>query len=312
MYDRDTITDRTAPDNSAALFAARWTVGTVAILIIAKAWVYVLSGSAGLLGSLIDSLGDAAISIVTLLAIRLAAKPADEDHRYGHGKAEGLAALFQAGCLAGAAAFLALESFKRLFVPQPIDHHLLGIAVAIFTIAMTLGIVFMQKRALSKADSLALSADQKNYTGDLLMNGGVALALLINYLGGPVWIDTLAGIAIALYIARSAYEIGMEAGDMLMDKELPDEVRLQITRIVDAHEGVYGMHDLRTRRNGAIIHISFDIEVEPEMSLRDAHEITRELEHALLREFPNADIIIHKDPKGDIYDARHRVQGIHH
>ena len=120
------------------------------------------------------------------------------------------------------------------------------------------------------------------------------------------------GLAIAAYIAHAAYSIGMEATDMLMDKEMPDEVRLQITRIVEGHNGVHGMHDLRTRRNGMQIHISFDIEVDPDITLRDAHEITRELEGLLLNEFPNADIIIHKDPKGDIYDARHRVQGIHH
>jgi ferrous-iron efflux pump FieF len=295
-----------------ALFSARFSVTVVCGLILAKGIVYSLSGSVALLGTLIDSAGDLVISLMTMLAIQLAAKPADEDHRFGHGKAEGLAAFFQGGCLAGAAVFLALESLRRLFDPQPVDHQLLGVAVAGLTIILSLVIVQVQKRALARVSSLALAADQKNYTGDILMNAGVMIALLVNYFGGPLWVDTVLGLVIAVYIARSGWEIGIEAADMLMDKELPDDVRLEITRIVEAHEGVFGMHDLRTRRHGSHIHISFDIEVEPEITLRAAHEITRELEGRLLEKFPEAEIIIHKDPRGDIYDARHRVQGVHH
>jgi ferrous-iron efflux pump FieF len=134
----------------------------------------------------------------------------------------------------------------------------------------------------------------------------------VHYTGGPLWVDPLIGLMIAAYIAITAYNIGMSAADMLMDKELPDTVRLEITRIVEGHKDVYGMHDLRTRRTGPNIHISFDIEVDPDLTLQAAHEITRELEGRLLAQFPGADIIIHKDPKGDIYDARHRVHGVHH
>jgi ferrous-iron efflux pump FieF len=312
MYERDAIEDNTGSDPRWALFASRLTIAIVLMLITIKAYAYAMSGSVSLLGTLVDSLGDVAISFVTLLAIKFAAKPADEDHRYGHGKVEGLAALFQGAFLGGGAAFLAMESLRRLIDPQLVENQLMGVGVAGLTIFLSLMIVAVQKFALGKNQSMALSADQKNYSGDVLMNAGVIVALMISYFGGPVWIDTLIGLAIAGYIAHTAYSIGMDATDMLMDKEMPDDVRLQITRIIEGHSGVHGMHDLRTRRNGTQIHISFDVEVDPDVTLRAAHEITRELEGLLLNEFPNAEIIIHKDPKGDIYDARHRVQGIHH
>jgi ferrous-iron efflux pump FieF len=312
MYDRDAIEDNTGTDPRWALFAARCAVAAVFFLVLLKGYAYYRSGSVALLGSLVDSAGDACISVMMLLAIKFSSKPADEDHRYGHGKVEGLAALFQGAFLGGAAFFLALESLRRFAEPRPVEDHLLGMGVAALAIVLSLGIVAVQNFALKKSDSLAVAADRSHYQSDIFLNGGVMLALLVNYFGGPLWIDTAIGLAIAAYIAHAAYSIGMEATDMLMDKEMPDEVRLQITRIVEGHNGVHGMHDLRTRRNGMQIHISFDIEVDPDITLRDAHEITRELEGLLLNEFPNADIIIHKDPKGDIYDARHRVQGIHH
>lgn len=312
MYERDEISDEVQDYSRWPVFAARWAIGTVLILIVAKAYAYFMSGSVGLLGTLVDSLGDAGISLMMLMAIRFSALPADKDHRYGHGKAEGLAALFQGAFLGGAAAFLALESLRRLAEPRPVDHHMLGIAVAALAIVLSLVIVAVQNHALKKVNSLAVSADRSHYKSDIFLNSGVIAALLADMAGGPGWIDAAAGLAIAAYIAVTAYKVGAEAADMLMDRELPDEVRLEITGIVEGHAGVFGMHDLRTRRTGPNIHISFDVEIDPEIPLRAAHEITRELEGMILKRFPGADIIIHKDPRGDIYDARHRVQGVHH
>lgn len=312
MYGKDDLSGKLQDASRWPLFAARWAVGTVLILIVAKTYAYLMSGSVGLLGTLVDSLSDAGISLMMLMAIQFSARPADEDHRYGHGKIEGLAALFQGAFLGGAAVFLALESLRRLAEPRPVDHHMLGVAVALLAIVLSLIVVAVQNHALKKTNSLAVAADQSHYKSDIFLNGGVIVALLANLAGGPDWIDTAMGLAISAYIAVTAFKVGMEASDMLMDRELPDEVRLDITRIVEGHPRVFGMHDLRTRRTGPNIHISFDVEIDPDISLRAAHEITRELEGRILERFPDADIIIHKDPRGDIYDARHRVQGIHH
>lgn len=312
MYDQDIVSSEEEVNPFWAVFAARFALCAVCVLIVIKALAYYYSGSVGLLGSLIDSLGDAVMSLVMLGAIMYAAKPADDDHRYGHGKAEGLAALFQSAILTGAACFLGLESLQRLAEPQNIDAPFIGIAAATVAILFSVAVVAVQNYALKRTRSLALTADQSHYKSDVILNSGVILGLLIYAFDGPVWIDSLAGIAIALYIGWIASSVGKKASDMLMDKELPDDIRLEITQIVLSHKGVYGMHDLRTRSTGAYIHMSFDVEVDPDITLRAAHEITRDLEYALLEKFPNADIIIHKDPKGDIYDARHKVQGVHH
>lgn len=313
MYDKDIIEDQgTTEQVGWAMFAARWAVGTVLVLITIKAYAYSMSGSVGVLGSLVDSAGDAGISLMMLMAIRYSTKPADADHRYGHGKIEGLAALFQGAFLAGAAFFLILESLQSFATPEPISHHMLAVGVAGVSIVLSMILVTVQNYALKKTHSLALAADQSHYKSDIALNGGVILGLVLNYAGGPLWVDPMIGLIIAGVIGLSAYKIGLSASDMLMDKELPDDVRLEITRVVEAHTGVYGMHDLRTRRTGANVHISFDIEVDPDITLQAAHEISRELEARILEKFPGADIIIHKDPKGDIYDARHRVHGVHH
>ncbi len=295
-----------------ALYAARFSVASVSVLIFLKMYAYAMSGSASLLGTLVDSAADAVISVMLLMAIRFSAKPADEDHRYGHGKIEGVAALFQAAFLGGGAVFLAFESLQRFVHPVPVTHHMLAIGVSALALALSLAVVLVQQWVLRRTASLALSADQSHYKSDILLNGGVIGAVLVNWYGGPLWVDTVFGLVIAGYIARTAYQVGREATDMLMDRELPDEIRYRIIAIAEAHTGVLGLHDLRTRRMGNDVHISFDIEVNPDLPLRDAHEISRDLEGDILREIPNADIIIHIDPQGDIYDARHRVQGIHH
>lgn len=312
MYDQETIPDEVRDQAHYAMLAARWAVVSVGVLILVKSYAYYLSGAVSLLGTLIDSFSDAGISLIMLMALKHSLKPADEEHRYGHGKAEGLAALFQVAFLTGAAVFLTLESLQRLAEPREVSHHLLGMGVAGFSVLLTLVLVGVQNYAIQRSSSLIVAADKRHYTSDVLLNGGVILALFIHMQGGPVWVDSVFGLGVAGYLVFTAVMTARDAADMLMDRELEEPLRQKIEDIVTQHPRIYGMHDLRTRSIGMMIHISFDVEIDPEISLREAHTITREVEQALLAEFPNADIIIHKDPRGDIYDARHRVQGIHH
>ncbi len=313
MYHREnmqSVHDGPAPHY--AMFAAIWAVGTVTILIIAKAFAYWQSGSAAILATLTDSITDAGISVMMLLAVRLSLKPADLDHRHGHGKIEGLAALFQAAMMAGAATFLIFESIHRFVHPVTPDHHMLGISIAGLSILLSLILIGVQNYSLKRAPSLAIESDKAHFTTDVWLNGGVMGALLIHFYGGPVWIDPVAALGIAAYFVWTAYTIGRKAADMLMDKELPDAVRTRILKIAETHDDILGIHDLRTRRSGMSLHISFDVEIDPELTLREAHDITRRLELRILEDYPHAEIIIHKDPYGDTYDPRHRVQGVHH
>jgi len=312
IYKNDEAEDYTAGARTHSLFAAYWALGTVLILVVIKTAAYYLSGSAALLGSLTDTLGDGVISLITLASIRISLMPADKDHRFGHGKVEGFSAMLQASFLIGASVFLVFESGRRLLRPEAIEHHFLGIAVSVVAVILSIILVRVQQRAIEKTQSLALEADQRHYMNDVLINGAVIVGLTFHYFTGMIWADSLLGFVIALYIGWTGYEVGQKAADMLMDREIEEEKRDLIHSIVENFKGVYGMHDLRTRRSGMSIIISFDIELDPDQSLRDAHAITREIEFALLEEFPNAEILIHKDPKGDTYDTRHKVHGVHH
>ncbi len=312
MYEKHSIDHDTASNKSHSLFAAYWALGTVAILIIIKLGAYYMSGSAALLASLTDTLGDGVISIITLISIRISLMPADEDHRHGHGKVEGFSALLQASFLIGAAVFLIFESAQRIFRPVEVDYHFLGIGVSVIAVILSVILVRIQQKALERAQSLAIEADQRHYMNDIFINGAVIIGLLVHYYTGLIWVDSALGAIIAFYIGWTGYDVGQKAADMLMDREIGEDKRAIISDIVHANKEVRGMHDLRTRRTGMDIHISFDVELDPTLSLHDAHAITRELEFALLAEFPNAEIIIHMDPEGDTYDTRHRVHGVHH
>lgn len=294
-----------------ALIASIWAVGTALIIVAMKGYAYLVTDSVAMLGSLSDSLSDIAISVMMLMAVRYSMKPADHDHRHGHGKIEGLAAVFQGAFLFGAAVFVGMEAVRSINDPQVISGHMIGAAVSIFAIILTLVLIFVQRWAVRHSGSLAVEADSHHYTSDVLLNGGVLIGFAASYYNAPQYLDICIALAISAYMIRSAYKVAREGADMLLDRELCDDTRDKIIKIIQGHKEISGLHDLRTRRSGMSIHISFDIEVDPELSLRAAHDITRDVEHELLDEFPNAEIIIHVDPYDDISDSRHKVKSVH-
>lgn len=289
-----------------ALFASAWALATVAILIGIKGYAYWMSGSAAILATLTDSFADAAMSLVMLFALRYSLRPADRSHRHGHGKMEGVGALFQSACLVGAATFLIFESLSRFAEPQALSHHTLGMGVAAIAIVLSFLLIMVQQYCLSKAPSLATEADQAHYSTDIALNGSVIAALAISYYGGPAWVDPLCALAVALYYLYAARKIGLKALDMLTDRELPEAVRKRISDTIKRHPDILGFHDLRTRKSGMVIHISFDVEIDPDLTLKAAHDIVRALENDIMDDFPYAEIIIHKDPFGDPHDHRHQ------
>lgn len=298
-----------------ALVGAGASVATVALLIALKLFAYIDSGSASVLASLIDSIVDAKVSVVMFLAIRFSLEPADEDHRFGHGKIEGVAAILQAAFIAGAGFFLALEAINRFHMghsPHLHEQSTATIAIMIVSVVLSAGLVLVQRQSLRYAPSLALEADQAHYSTDIIINLGVIGVLLGLNAGAPAWIDPVFAILVVFYLAYTVKSIAGKGLDMLLDRELPEAVREKIKGLVQAHPDVMGMHDLRTRLSGMHVFISFDMEIAPELTLREAHDIARAVEHRLLAAFPNADILIHIDPCGDTDDSRHRVAGVHH
>ncbi|MBI4031172.1 MAG: cation diffusion facilitator family transporter [Proteobacteria bacterium] len=295
-----------------ALFAGAASLVTVAVLIIAKSIVYWHGGSVAVLASLTDSIIDAAMSGMNFMAIRYSLKPADEEHRHGHGKAEGLAAMFQGAFIFGAGVFLVFESLARFAGHAPAQEHWGGISVMVFAIVLSAALVAIQNYSLRRAPSLAVEAEKAHYSGDIIINGGVIAVLLALSFGAPNWIDPAFALVVAGWLAYTAWGIVKKGVDMLLDRELPDAMRARIFEIASAHKEVRAVHDLRTRKSGMQLYISFDIETDPEMSLRKAHAVSLAVEHAVHREFPNAEIMIHVDPHGIPHDeTRHNVAGVH-
>ncbi len=271
------------------------------VLIVAKLFAWGVSDAVSLLATLIDSVLDALASLINLLAVRHALSPADREHRFGHGKAEALAGLGQAAFIAGSAGFLLLESARRFANPVPLDAYGLGVAVMVFSIAATLGLLWFQRRVIRQTGSTAIGADALHYRTDLLVNGSVILALWLSVKGWPGF-DPLFAIAIAIYILYSAWEIIKRAFDQLLDRELPDEEREHIEAVARSHPQVRGLHDLRSRRSGIDMFIQLHLELDDELRLLRAHAISDEVEQRLQQAYPTAEIIIHIDPVSVVPD----------
>jgi ferrous-iron efflux pump FieF len=271
----------------------------VALLLIgAKAIAWLQSDSVALLASLVDSSLDGVASLVNLLAVRHSLTPADDEHRFGHGKAEAIAGLGQGALIIGSTLYLLHESAQRLTTPEPMTESPAGLAVMVVSVVLTGALVLYQRRIVQQTGSLAVSADRLHYIGDLATNLTVIAALLLAVHPGLAWIDGAAAVIVAILIGKSAVDIVRGALDNLMDRELADDERGRIVEVVRHHPGARALHDLRTRRSGLQVFIQFHLELDPEISLREAHRITDEIETELHRLFPGAGVLIHQDPAG--------------
>jgi ferrous-iron efflux pump FieF len=272
---------------------------TVAVLLIAVKFVaWLETGSVALLSSLVDSLLDAAASIVNLIAVRHAMSPADREHRFGHGKAEPLAVLGQSAFITGSAMLLFAEAVRRLLRPVPVDNPPAGIAVMIFSIVVTVGLVLYQRNVVRRTGSIAISADELHYRSDVFLNLGVIAALVLSgALDFPV-LDPLFGAALGIWIVYSAVRLARLSLIQLMDHELPDDEREKIREIAQSHPDVIAAHDLRTRIAGPTSFIQIHIEMDGSLSLLRAHEISDEVEAKLRAAYPQAEVMIHQDPEG--------------
>jgi len=273
-------------------------VAVAALLIGAKVWAWVATGSVSMFASLVDSILDLVASGLNLLAVRHALTPADREHRFGHGKAEAIAGLGQAAFIVGSSAFLIFQSLERVANPHQVPASTLGIAVMIVSIALTLALVTFQRYVITRTRSLAIGADSLHYVGDVAINVGVVAALVLAGSFGWAIADPLIGLVIAGVIGWSAVQILRASYDELMDREFADADRERIKQIVKQHSDVISLHDLRTRHSGHRAFIQLHLELAPEMSLVDAHRISDEVEDAIRLAFPDAEVLIHQDPAG--------------
>jgi ferrous-iron efflux pump FieF len=272
-------------------------VTTATLLIAAKLGAFVMTGSISILASLIDSLLDTGASLVNLFAVNYSLLPPDEEHRFGHGKAESVAGLAQATLICGSGIYLIVESIRRLVDPPELHAVGIGLAVMIFSMLATLTLLAIQNYVIKRTHSVAIRADSLHYRTDLFTNAAIILALVLTQWGWP-GMDPIFALGVAIYIIYSAWQIGYEAFNDLLDKELPDKRREEILDLINQHPKVEGAHDLRTRLSGRTVYIQVHIELEDHMTLIQSHKISDEVEEALLKRFPTADIVIHQDPVG--------------
>ena len=288
--------------------AAGASLSLALLLCLLKLAAAVTTGSLAVMSSLVDSLTDVSASAITVASVRIAQRPPDRGHRYGHGKAESLSALAQAALVAGSGGFILLDGVQRLMDPQPVGDTPVGIAIMVVAIVLTLGLVTFQRYVVRRTGSTAIAADSLHYRADLATNLAVIVSLLLAGRSGLAWVDPVIAAGIAAYLLWQALGIARGAVDVLMDRELPPEQRERIKARVRAHPEVRGLHDLRTREAGGTRFVELHVEIDGLMTLHAVHDVTDALEAELQAEFPDAEIIIHPEPAG-LDDARldHRI-----
>jgi ferrous-iron efflux pump FieF len=282
--------------------ATTLSVAVAVLLAISKAGAWLMTGSVAILASLVDSAMDASASLLTSAAVRYSLVPADNEHRYGHGKSEALAGLGQALFILTSAAFLVLHAVRRILRPEPLADVPIGIAVMALSIAATLALVVYQRRVVKKTQSQAIRGDALHYASDLLTNSGTIAALVLSALGYDR-LDPIIAIAIASATVWGALHIGWDTFQVLMDRELPAELQQQIRNIALAHAQVTGVHDLRTRRSGHAKLIQMHLEMDGQITLDRAHQVADDVERAIRDAIPGADVVIHQEPS-DLDDER--------
>ena len=280
---------------------AAWaSVATASFLLLLKSYAALETGSVAMLGSLADTGLDLIASLIVLFGVRVAAMPADREHRFGHGKAEALAALAQVGFIAVSAAAIAWQAVARLAAGARSDQAEYGIAVSLAAILATFVLIAYQRRVIARTGSLAIRTDHVHYQSDLFLNLAVIAALVFDQYLGLAGADPLFGLGIAFWLAFNGWRASRDAVNQLMDREWPDERRRRFVEIAARHPEGRGIHDLRTRSSGAQEFAQFHIWVDPGMSVARAHDLMEEIEAELAREFPDVEVLIHLDPEGQI------------
>lgn len=271
-------------------------VATAAVLAGLKLWALGATGSLSVAASLADSAVDLLVSTVGLVGIVYAAKPADDDHSFGHTSVEDLVSLGQAFVVAGTAVLIGWNAVGRLADPVPLRSEGLGFGVMAVSIAITLALVAWQTHVARRTGSRIVSADRMHYAADLLPALGAMAALAASGRWGIPWLDPVVALIACAALLIGAARIGSRSWDALMDRRADPALIERVSAIIEAHPGVRGHHDLRTRTAGTRVFVQVHLELDGDQTLREAHAVGAALRRELLAALPDSDVIIHKDP----------------
>lgn len=276
--------------------AAFASVVVASILIVLKFFAWEITHSVSLQGSLIDSLLDALASLITMIAVYHATKPADKEHRFGHGKAESLAALGQTICICITSLWVLYEAKERFSTPEPIKESEIGIIIMGIAMILTMILIIYQAFVIKKTGSSAIAADRVHYQSDFLINGAVMVSLVGSKFFHLEILDSLFGVFIGLYILWTALKITVKAFNVLMDRELEDEEREKILSIIKSHPEVFNVKDLRTRTSGLQQFFQLRLLLQEELPLCQADQIACEVEKEIIKAYPKSQLIIRLEP----------------
>ncbi|OYZ46906.1 MAG: divalent metal cation transporter FieF [Novosphingobium sp. 16-62-11] len=263
-----------------------------------KLWAVISTGSASMLGSLADTTLDLVASVATLIGVWVAAMPDDANHRFGHGKAEALAAMFQVVLISISAIGIAVRAVGQFFGQVQVAEPETGVIVSAIAMGATLALLAYQRHVIRQTRSLAISTDNVHYKSDLFLNLAVIVALLLEARAGIRGADAVFAFGIALWLGWSAWGASQAAVDQLMDHEWPLEKRERFLELVSQHPELKGLHDLRTRTSGNRDFVQFHVWVDGRMTVTEAHRVMDEIEDKLMAAFPGVEILIHPDPEG--------------
>jgi ferrous-iron efflux pump FieF len=280
--------------------AAYASISMATVFVAMKGWAAWSTGSTAMLGSLADTALDLVSSIATLAGVWVAGMPADDDHRFGHGKAEALSAMFQVVLIAISATALGAHAVQQLIAGERTGAAGDGILVSAIAIVGTLGLLTWQRHVITRTRSIAISTDHMHYQADLMLNIAVIVALLLDQYAGFTRADPLFGVGIALWLGWGAWQASQDAIEQLMDREWDDEKKSRFLAVLARHPELRGVHDLRTRTSGNHDFVQFHVWVDGNMTVTQAHDVMDEIEAKLLAEFPGIEILIHPDPEGHV------------
>ena len=285
--------------------AAIASVSMALFLLALKIFAAAETGSVALLGSLADTAFDVLASLLTLFSVRYAAMPADDDHRFGHGKAEALSALIQVMLIVISASLIGWRAFVRLGSGEQTEHPEYGIGVSVIAIVATLGLLAYQRYVVKQTGSVAIHADHVHYQSDLLLNIGVIVAIVLDTILGVHGADPIFGLGIAVWLLWGAYKAAQMALDHLLDREWPVEKRDRFLAVANRHPEMNTIHDVRTRSSGMHDFVQFHVWFDPSKTLGEVHAIMDEVEEELEREFPGVEVIIHPEPDNHTHGHIH-------
>lgn len=280
--------------------AALASISVAVVLVALKTWASLITGSTAMLGSLADSALDLIASLATLTGVWIAAQPADEDHRFGHGKAEALAAIFQVMLIALSAFGIAIRAIMQWAQGGQTSAAEEGIGVSVIAIVLTFALLGWQRYVMNRTRSLAIQTDHLHYKSDLLLNVAVIAALVLDQFAGLTGADPMFGLAIAAWLGWGAFNAAGEAVDDLMDREWPEDKRLAFVEAAARHPELSNLHDLRTRTSGHRDFVQFHVDLPGTMTVEEAHDIIERVEADLCAQYPDMELLIHIDPEGHV------------